>query len=617
MSEKQTYEGLPNGWATSNLGDLKESSLYGPRFSSDLYADSGQLVLRTSDVSESGKVNVSTAPKIQLDEDSFRKYSLKVGDLMVTRTGSIGTVAVFDDQVDAIPGAYLIRYRLLVSELAPFIFHFLRSNRAQRLLRRGAGGVGRPNLNAPTIERIDIPIAPLPEQTRIVEAIESYFTRLDKAVATLERVQANLKRYRASVLKAAVEGRLVPTEAELARQEGRDLPAPRPHCFFVYAIECDDGSHYTGQTDDLRRRWSEHLAGSAADWTKKHHPRRIAHYEKHKTREEAVKREKELKTGYGRKWLKREIAAGRTRQAGYEPASVLLERILKERRRRWEEAELAALKAKGKEPKNDKWKAKYKEPAAPDTSELPDLPEGWCWGTVEALCTSVSDGDHQPPPQVDDGIPFLVIGNVRSGQLTFEGCRFVPRDYFNQIDSIRRPQRGDVLYSVTGSFGIPVLVDTDRDFCVQRHIAILRPCSSIDTSLLVQFLSSSFVFSQAAKVATGTAQKTVPLKGLRAIAIPIPPIHEQARIATELDRLFSVRADASSAISTNRARCSRLRQSILKWAFEGKLADQDPNDEPASALLDRIMAEREATAAKTKTKPKTRKKRTSRKRSAA
>ena len=97
-----------------------------------------------------------------------------------------------------------------------------------------------------------------------------------------------------------------------------DLPAPRPNLFFVYVIACNDGSLYIGQTENLRKRWKEHLAGSGSNWTKIHKPRFIAHYEEYKTREEAVKREQDLKTGFGRKWLKKEIESGRARQAGGE-----------------------------------------------------------------------------------------------------------------------------------------------------------------------------------------------------------------------------------------------------------------------------------------------------------
>lgn len=94
-----------------------------------------------------------------------------------------------------------------------------------------------------------------------------------------------------------------------------DLPAPRPGKFFVYAIKCDDGSIYIGQTENLPRRWEEHMQGEV-EWTSSHKPISIVHYEEYNSREEAVKREQDLKTGFGRKWLKEEIEAGRARQAG-------------------------------------------------------------------------------------------------------------------------------------------------------------------------------------------------------------------------------------------------------------------------------------------------------------
>ena len=134
-----------------------------------------------------------------------------------------------------------------------------------------------PSIRKSDVEGIELPLPPLPEQHRIVAEIETQFTRLDASVAALRRAQANLKRYRASVLKSACEGWLVPTEAELTRSEGRD----------------------------------------------------------------------------------------------YEPAGVLLERILVERRARWESQE--------------KRRGRYKEPSAPDTSALPELPEGWVWATVEQV----------------------------------------------------------------------------------------------------------------------------------------------------------------------------------------------------------------------------------------
>ena len=106
---------------------------------------------------------------------------------------------------------------------------------------------------------------------------------------------------------------------EILKSTVGHLPAPRPGLYFVYAIQCEDGSHYIGQTDDLRRRWEEHVDGRGSEWTSRNRPLRIAHYEEVGSREEAVKREHDLKTGFGRKWLKELIESGRARQAGPPP----------------------------------------------------------------------------------------------------------------------------------------------------------------------------------------------------------------------------------------------------------------------------------------------------------
>ena len=102
----------------------------------------------------------------------------------------------------------------------------------------------------------------------------------------------------------------------LSYQKLPDLPAPRPGIYFVYAILCDDSSIYIGQTENLEKRWDEHVSGAGADHTKKYKPKTLIHYEEYTSREEAVQREQDLKTRFGRKWLKREWEAGRTRQAG-------------------------------------------------------------------------------------------------------------------------------------------------------------------------------------------------------------------------------------------------------------------------------------------------------------
>ena len=184
-------------------------------------------------------------------------------------------------------------------------------------------------------------------------------------------------------------------------------------------------------------------------------------------------------------------------------------------------------------------------PAAPDspdgraTSMKSPLPHGWKVVKLEDVCSSIADGDHQPPPKAKTGIPFLVISNVASGTIDFTDTRFVDESYYRSLNDNRVAHKGDVLITVTGSYGIAVPVDTDREFCFQRHIAVLKP-NGIDRNYLTYVLQSTCCQKYFDKVATGTAQKTVGLAPLRLTPIPLPPLAEQKAIVAKVDELFSV-----------------------------------------------------------------------------
>lgn len=179
---------------------------------------------------------------------------------------------------------------------------------------------------------------------------------------------------------------------------------------------------------------------------------------------------------------------------------------------------------------------KRQRPLSPMTSEPFSLPSGAIWCRLSELFIVVTDGDHQPPPKTTAGIPFLVIGNVRNGYLDFSDTRHVPEAYYQSLDETRKPRKGDLLYTVVGSYGIPVHITTEKEFCVQRHIAILKPSKHMDVEYLFYVLQSRLVFGQATEVATGIAQKTVPLGGLRNILIPLYPIDQQKIIAGRIRR---------------------------------------------------------------------------------
>jgi len=485
----------------------------------------------------SSTINPSSAPTTQYELYSVPSFAVGHPEIVVgaeigssKKTLIPGTVIVsrINPHINRVwvVGDYSSNLKIGSSEWIPFfpmsavepkyLAYYLRRAHFKNFLASNVSGVGgslmrvRPQTFAP----YRFPIAPHREQCRIVQAIETNFTKLDAAEATLKRIQSNLKRYRASVLKAAVEGTLVPTEAELARQQNRD----------------------------------------------------------------------------------------------YEPAPVLLDRILKERRHRWEQAELAKQKAKGKPPKNDTWKTKYKAPTPPDTTNLPPLPEGWCWATMDSLlhANSLSYGVLKPGKYDPDGVPMLRVMDIGEGA-------FNETDVFQVSPALAdeykrtRLSTGDVLLAVMATVGRTAVVPPRfAGANVNRALAVLKPLSMIEPEYLSTFIRSPYFQTVFARRKIGTAQARINLGDLNGFAFPLAPLSEQRRIVEATSRIESAIIVQTASFSRVERRLRMLRQSILKQAFEGKLVPQDPSDEPASVLLERIKAEREAQQAQQAQQKKTR-----------
>lgn len=159
----------------------------------------------------------------------------------------------------------------------------------------------------------------------------------------------------------------------------------------------------------------------------------------------------------------------------------------------------------------------------------------WKKVKLREVCKSISDGDHQPPPKATSGIPFVTIANIKDNKFDFTNTMFVSREYYEKLDSKRKAQEGDILYSVVGSFGIPVYIDNECEFVFQRHIAILRPNKEkiLPEFLYYTMLSRDF-YMRADAVALGAAQRTVSLTSLRAMEIELPPIRIQENIVKAL-----------------------------------------------------------------------------------
>lgn len=161
---------------------------------------------------------------------------------------------------------------------------------------------------------------------------------------------------------------------------------------------------------------------------------------------------------------------------------------------------------------------------------------------LSECCSSISDGDHLPPPKVDAGIPFITISDIdSSNRLNLDVKQFVPEEYYNNLKDIRKAQRNDILYSVVGSFGIPVIIKGNDKFAFQRHIAILRPDpTKVIPDYLFYIMKTYSFYMQADSVAIGAAQRTISLTALRNMTVELPSVDVQKKIASTLSRYDSL-----------------------------------------------------------------------------
>lgn len=273
-----------------------------------------------------------------------------------------------------------------------------------------------------------------------------------------------------------------------------------------------------------------------------------------------------------------------------EPASALLERIREERG-----------KAEGK-------RKRRKLPPL-DTSELVELPEGWVWTTAEQLSDptrSISYGVIKLGDYVPDGVPVLRTSNVRS--LTLD-MRNVKRISPAISDRYRRTvlRGNEVLVAVRGTLGGVVRVPPQcASMNVSREVAVIALADHSAVPALPVLIASSQAQGWLMRNAKGITYVGVNIETLKQMPVPLPPVAEQHLIAAEVERRFSLADALEQSVERSLRQAEQLRQSILKRAFEGKLVPQDPSDEPAVKLLERIRVEREQQAEKQKARRKPR-----------
>jgi type I restriction enzyme S subunit len=283
-----------------------------------------------------------------------------------------------------------------------------------------------------------------------------------------------------------------------------------------------------------------------------------------------------------------------TRDPNDEPASALLERILAERRRHWEDD----LRAKGKDPR----RYTYPEPIPPNTSDLPELPEGWCYTFLQPLLSLKRRGiktgpfgsllkkdEHRP-----EGIPVFGIENIGVMRFVPGSKIYITQEKAEQLSEYDA-QPGDVLISRSGTVGEVCVVPSglgEARISTNLMRVVLEPDGMLPAFFCLVFNGSQFVLDQIVELCKGSTREFLNQEILLSIIFPLPPLPEQQRIVSRVQLLFAQADIVEVAAELARHRLDRLDQSILARAFRGELVPQDPDDEPASVLLERIHAGR-------------------------
>jgi len=302
-----------------------------------------------------------------------------------------------------------------------------------------------------------------------------------------------------------------------------------------------------------------------------------------------------------------------------EPASVLLKKIAKEKARLIKEGKIK----------------KQKSLLGIGDDEKPfELPKGWEWARFGNISYQITDGTHYTPTYVSEGIPFISVKDMSSGFLDFSKTRFISKEQHEELTKRCNPQRGDLLLTKVGTTGIPVLIETDIPFSIFVSVALIKFAQAqISGNFLSLLVKSPLVMIQSKEGTEGIGNKNLVLRKIVAFLIAIPPLSEQHRIVAKVDELMTLcdqleqqqtgsnathetLVETLLATLTNAAdqrECAKawqrianhfdtlfttelsldqLKQTILQLAAMGKLAPQDPNDEPANVLLKKIAKEK-------------------------
>ena len=258
-----------------------------------------------------------------------------------------------------------------------------------------------------------------------------------------------------------------------------------------------------------------------------------------------------------------------------EPASVLLERIRKEK-----EQLIASGKLK---------KSKSKTTDTPHYENVPfEIPDSWEWVRLEDIC-EINLGLTHTPSYVEDGIPFVSAKDISSSLLDLTNTKRISKSEFATFPYGAKPHKGDVLFCRVGTIGHPQIVITEEPFGIFVSVGFLRITNKdISNKYLKYWMESPLFYNQVESDVKGATRKNLNTGWLKDFYIPIPPLNEQVRIVRSIQSYFALLYEIEAHKSDLQDYIKTTKSKVLDLAIHGKLVPQDPNDEPAIALLRRI-----------------------------
>jgi type I restriction enzyme, S subunit len=279
----------------------------------------------------------------------------------------------------------------------------------------------------------------------------------------------------------------------------------------------------------------------------------------------------------------------RAAHADVEPASELLHRISTERRRQWEQTELAKYEAHGRKPPKG-WQDRYREPEPIDDFDLPELPEGWCWTRLPELgYMNRGKSRHRPrnAPHLYGGpYPFVQTGDIAQSR----GRIISHRQTYSEAGLAQSELWPEGTVCITIAANIASSAVLSYPACFPDSVVGLNPDESLCSPEFIEFFIRT-AKGDLERFAPSTAQKNINLEILMEVAVPLPPPEESKEITRLLNELMDVVFHIEETVAGLIEQINELDQSILAKAFRGELTPQDPSDEPASVLLERIRAQ--------------------------